>query len=384
LRYFKLSKAVFEGRWNDGAQAQSTAVSVAFEDGGLSIRGPGGEEIAFWKYGELTPAAPVSKASDDILLHYSATAHATLFVRGLGVGRLFLAHAPGKSQTSQRIKIVRYSLVATAVVIAAGLFLFFGRFSASRAVADLIPYGAADRIGAQSIGMFGPIAPACENHPGNAALQRILDRLQAGADYGRPFKLHVARARMANAFALPGRHIVLLSGLVKQAKNPEEVAGVLAHEMGHGLEKDPEALFVRNVGMQTLTQLLTGQSGGQSAVTLGAILLQLRYSRAAERSADNHAVEILRKARVGPKPTGEFFLRNAATTSEGESALNYLSTHPSSKERAQLFLTQPVYPGVPLLSDQDWSDAQAICGEDAPGKPKEDPKKQDKSKTRKA
>src|SRR5262249_31359630 len=157
--------------------------------------------------------------------------------------------------------------------------------------------------------------------------------------YGRPFKLHVVRSGIANAFALPGRHIVILSGLVKQAKTPEEVAGVLAHEMGHGLEKDPEVLFVRSTGMDALLQLLTGQSGTPT-LAAGALFLQLRYSRDAERSADAHAVIILRNSQIEPKPTADFFLRDAAKSDPADKGgmFGYLSTHPSSKERAQLFL----------------------------------------------
>ena len=122
---------------------------------------------------------------------------------------------------------------------------------------------------------------------------------------------------------------MLLSALVKQAESPEEIAGVLAHEMGHGIEKDPEALFVRNIGMQTLISLLTGQSGDGSALEAGAFLLQLRYSRDAERTADARAIEILRKAGIAPKPTGDFFLRHASVDDGG--VLSYLSTHPPRK-----------------------------------------------------
>jgi beta-barrel assembly-enhancing protease len=195
------------------------------------------------------------------------------------------------------------------------------------------------------------------------ALQHILDRLQSGSGYGRPFKLHVAQARIANAFALPGRHIVLFSALVKQAKSPEEVAGVIAHEMGHGLENDPETLFVRNIGMQALIQLLTGQSGSQSAFTLSAVLLQLRYSREAERSADNHAVEILEKAHVASKPMGDFFLRTLSGTQKENWAMGYLSTHPPSQDRAKLFTAKHDYPTEPVLTDEEWASAQSICSQ---------------------
>jgi Zn-dependent protease with chaperone function len=311
------------------------------------------------------------------LLRSSKAPRASLFIQGKGVGALLIRHAPRTAQSFQRFRIVSLSMIATVIIVIAGAILFFGRVSLSKAVAAFIPERVADRMGVQSVEMFGRFAPACVNQPGNTALQRIIDRLQGGGDYGSPFKLHVVRSTIANAFALPGRHIVLLSALVKQAKSAEEVAGVLAHEMGHGLEKDPEVLFVRSTGMDALLQLLTGQSGTQAPLAAGAIFLQLQYSRDAERSADAHAVEILRNARIEPKPTADFFLRDAAKSepSNKSSMLGYLSTHPSSKDRAQLFLSQPAYAALAILNEKEWADAQAICGPAPAMKPGEDLKK---------
>lgn len=379
-----MSALSFEGRWNDGERAKSTPVIVAFEAEGLAVKDADSVQAAFWAFEDLSPAAPIRSTSADALLRNPKASRATLFVQGPGVGALLAERAPQTTTSASRFKILRRSLVFTlAVGILAGVLLF-GHFSASKAVANWIPQSTADEIGARSIGMFGPIAPECENQQGNIALQRILDRLQTGGDYGRPFKLHVARASVPNAFALPGRHIVLLSTLVKQARSAEEVAGVIAHEMGHGLEKDPEALFVRSVSMQALVQLLTGESGNQTALTFGAILLQLRYSRDAERLADAHAIEILKAARIDAKPTAEFFLRNASGGADDESSMSYLSTHPSSLERAKLFTSQPDYPGESVLSEKEWADAQAICEAVEAKPPKAEQKKVGKPKTRKA
>jgi Zn-dependent protease with chaperone function len=371
------SPPIFEGQWSTGETANAVPALVSFEADGLSVKAADGSALAFWNYGDLLPGAPIARGSADVLLRNTQVPHAALFIQGEGTGRLLIRKAPRTAQSFQRFKIVSLSMIATVVVLIAGAVLFFGRVSVSKAVAALIPDAMADRMGAQSVEMFGPIAPACVNQPGNAALQRILDRLQSGRNYGHPFKLHVIRSGVANAFALPGRHIVLLSALVKQAKSPEEIAGVLAHEMGHGLEKDPEVLFVRSTGMEALLELLTGQSGTQAPLAAGALFLQLRYSRAAERSADAHAVEILRRSYIEPKPTADFFLRDAAKTegSDEGKLLGYLSTHPSSTERAQLFLSQPAYTAQPVLNEKEWADAQAICGPAGVKKPGEDRKK---------
>jgi len=207
----------------------------------------------------------------------------------------------------------------------------------------------------------------CNEGKGAAALRHILDRLQGASAYGRPFKLHVAKGENENAFALPGRHIILVSGLLKMAKAPEDLAGVLAHEMGHGLEMDPEALFLRNIGMKVIFKFTTW--GDDSRAAFQAMLSQLSYSRQAEIAADGHAIVILRRARIAPKYAGEFILRSAAESPTGESSLDDFGAHLSAEERAKRFLSQPAYEAEPILTEEEWAAAQAVCaGETGPNK----------------
>ena len=199
--------------------------------------------------------------------------------------------------------------------------------------------------------------PTCNEGKGAAALGRILDRLQSGGSYGRPFKLHLVKGEQENAFALPGRHIILVSGLLKPAKAPEDIAGVLAHEMGHGLEKDAEALFLRNIGMKVIFKFTAW--GDDSRAAFRAMLLQLRYSREAEVTADAHAIAILRRARIASRYAGEFILRSAAESPTGESTMDDFGAHISAEERAKLFLAAAY---EPILSEEEWAAAKAVCG----------------------
>lgn len=258
------------------------------------------------------------------------------------------------------LKLLGLVLIGAGLALAAGALFLFSLFQAPKLMAGWIPGPAADRIGLHGVALAGPATPACNEGPGAAALRRILDRLQSGANYGRRFQLHIVEGDMENAFSLPGRHIVLVSGLVRRAKAPEEVAAVLAHEMGHGLERDPEALFLRNIGVTALAKFL--KRSDDSAAAFRAMLSQLRYSREAERSADAHTVAILRRARIDPKPAGEFILRSAAESPAGESVVADLGAYPTSAERAALFMKQPPYPTEPILSEEEWAAAQAVCG----------------------
>ncbi len=254
----------------------------------------------------------------------------------------------------------RSRLVGALLAVGAGALFLVTLFEAPKLIAGWIPGTVADKIGLEGVTLFGAAAPECNKGDGARALRRILDRLQDASAYGRRFKLHLLEGEQENAFALPGRHIILVSGLLKRAKAPEEIAGVLAHEMGHGLEKDPEALFLRNIGMKVVIKFTTWAEDSRTAFR--AMLLQLRYSREAEVKADAHAIAILRRARVSAKFAGDFILRSAAESPTGESMLNDFGAHLSAEERAKLFLSQPPYETTPLLTGEEWAAAKAVCG----------------------
>ena len=243
----------------------------------------------------------------------------------------------------------------------AGAIFFVSLFEAPKLVAGWMPGSVADEIGLQGVALFGATTPECNEGKGAAALGRILDRLQSGGRYGRPFKLHLVKGEQENAFALPGRHIVLVSGLVKLSKAPEEIAGVFAHEMGHGLEKYPEALFLRDIGVKVILKFTTW--GDDSPVAFRAMLSQLRYSRETEVKADAHAIAIMRRARIPSRSAGEFILRSAAESPTGESTMDDFGAHLFADERAELFLTQPSYEAEPILSEEEWAKAKAVCGD---------------------
>ncbi len=260
----------------------------------------------------------------------------------------------------QLFKILGLILAGALLAIGAAALFFVSLFEAPKLMAGWIPGPLADKIGLEGVALFGAATSECNEGEGAVALRRILDRLQDASSYGRRFKLHLVKGEQENAFALPGRHIILVSGLLKGAEAPEEIAGVLAHEMGHGLEKDPEALFLRNIGMKVIVKFTTWAEDSRTAFR--AMLLQLRYSREAEVEADAHAIAILRRARISSKYAGDFLLRSAAESPTGESTLNDFGAHLSAEARAKLFLSQPAYDVAPILSEQEWAAAKAVCG----------------------
>jgi predicted Zn-dependent protease len=165
---------------------------------------------------------------------------------------------------------------------------------------------------------------------------------------------------LVNAVALPGRRVLLFKGLVADARSPDEVAGVLAHEIGHIENRDVMAGLIRDFG---LSLLLGGADGGAMAQAL----VTNRYSRSAERGADRRAIAALARADITPVATAGFFARlgkSEATFGRATRMLGYLSSHPLSVERQQAF-ARSVKPGHayrPALDSAQWQAVRALCG----------------------
>ena len=172
--------------------------------------------------------------------------------------------------------------------------------------------------------------------------------------------------QLVNALAVPGGQIVLTRGLVQTAGSPDEVAGVLAHELGHAIELHPETGIVRAMGLSAAAQLMFAGSAG-SVSNIGLVLTQLRYSRIAEREADAHALRMLKAAGISSKGFGDFFerletKRPAKDTGKGIPGLDLISTHPATAGRIAMVRAQPSYPATPALSAEDWKALREACG----------------------
>jgi predicted Zn-dependent protease len=224
----------------------------------------------------------------------------------------------------------------------------------------------------------------CETAPGRAALDRLTQRLmQAASDTPMPHRVVLVDWGIANAFAAPGGQLVLTRGLVRTATSSDEVAGVLAHEIGHALELHPETGLIRVMALSLAAELVF--AGSSNTANLGVLLTQLRYTRAAEREADAHAVRILKNAGISPKGFGDFFERidpsARARKDKGKDKdgvvdkqrippyLQILSTHPLTGERVEMVRSLPDYPATPALSDDDWQALRDMCGRGASSSP---------------
>ncbi|MBP0483439.1 M48 family metallopeptidase [Sagittula salina] len=202
----------------------------------------------------------------------------------------------------------------------------------------------------------------CTDPAGLTALDTLLQRLTGGRDMQYDISLQVFDSGMVNAFAAPGGQVVILRGLLDQAETPEEVAGVLAHELGHVESRDATRLTLRAAGSAGLLTMLIGDvTGGTAVAVLGERLLSASYTREAETAADNFALEMLANARVDVAGFGDFF--DALAELEPFSLPEYLATHPATEGRAAgaHAFAAAQDETAPILTKTAWQALKAIC-----------------------
>jgi Zn-dependent protease with chaperone function len=172
--------------------------------------------------------------------------------------------------------------------------------------------------------------------PAYEAAQLMLKRLKAAAskDVKYNFKVHVVDDPMVNAFALPGGHMVLMTGLMEKAESAEEVTGVLAHEMQHVIQRHVVKRLVQSMGWRVWFSLFFGGGDlGKIAFGMGN-LMEISYGRSQESEADREGAKLLAAAGLPIEPLGRFFDR--LSKKEGTSKMpSFLSSHPESKKRSE-------------------------------------------------
>jgi len=203
----------------------------------------------------------------------------------------------------------------------------------------------------------------CRDPAGEAALNRIASRLMDGQDLNYAISFSVLDHEMVNAFAAPGGQIVILRGLLDTSDTPEEVAAVLAHEIGHVEARDPTRLMLRAAGSAGIVSVVLGDvTGGTVIGVIGDQMLQATYTRQAEAAADGFALAMLQAANVDANALADFFDKLSGLE-VGFAPPEYLSSHPPSTARATRArdFAAGQSGATPVLTSAEWNALKAIC-----------------------
>jgi Zn-dependent protease with chaperone function len=210
-----------------------------------------------------------------------------------------------------------------------------------------------------------------------ALLTDILRLLKQSKPEETPYdlKIFILPTEQINALALPGGNIIIFEGLLKIADSPEELAGVLAHEVQHIFLKHSTRGILRNLASGMLLTLVLGDANTvmESVVNIAGQLNTLGLSRKMETEADVKGVELMLDAKINPQGMLSIFKKllkeelqitenkkNNSSSKGMKEVFSYLSTHPSAKSRLknlekQISKNSEKY-WIPLYPNSNWNE----------------------------
>lgn len=185
-----------------------------------------------------------------------------------------------------------------------------------------------------------------------------------GVDFTR-IKIHIIKSEEVNAFALPDHNMVIYTGLIEYAKNAEEVAGVMAHEIGHMEKNHVMKKLAKEIGIAMLWTIAGGDAGFEIMKETARVLSSSAFDRSQENEADLYAVEMMARSNIDPEHLGNFLFRLGQQHNEIPDELVWISTHPNSKERAAEIISKKkeyTFDRKPVLNTS-WEAVQKIFDE---------------------
>jgi beta-barrel assembly-enhancing protease len=197
-----------------------------------------------------------------------------------------------------------------------------------------------------------------DSDPARTLAEKIKKRIcQANGVSDASIELHIIINDDVNAFALPGRHLIVNSGLIRYCKNPEELSGVIAHEIAHIEHNDVMKKLASEIGFSMLTAMAGGASSGEIGRQTLKLLSSTAFDREQERKADSAAVHMMAKADIEPEHLANLLFRLSQEKMGFAGKLEWLNTHPNAPDRAADILNlrkKEIYKSSPVITAGEW------------------------------
>jgi predicted Zn-dependent protease len=197
-----------------------------------------------------------------------------------------------------------------------------------------------------------------------AAVDSIKTRLLSHEpDTTYRIEIMVVESETVNAVTFPGGLIVVFTPLIRLTDSPEELAAVIAHELGHVVHRDPLKQMAKEIGVSTVLSMINGGKAAPMVETLVKDFLDVQYTREQEQAADEYAFRLLAKCRISPRYFADFMEKLAPDTLVDEKdrvRFEYFSTHPDVRARIEgaKIAAQSFDPKSPLRFRIDWKDVK--------------------------
>src|SRR6202158_1748965 len=198
------------------------------------------------------------------------------------------------------------------------------------------------QAGQQSAGQVAkqlPVLP--DSDPVSIYVQRLGQQLAAHAPGEKwPYTFHVVNQKEINAFALPGGPVFVNLGTIQATDNEAELAGVMAHEISHVVQRHGTRAASKQMAAQLPLSILGGVMGqgalsqmAQMGLSFGVGSYFLTNSRRSESEADLLGTDIMYDTGFNPRAMADFFEK--IQQEGGTRGPQFLSDHPDPGNRAQ-------------------------------------------------
>lgn len=212
----------------------------------------------------------------------------------------------------------------------------------------LVPDGTMAEMGEESFAQIKAQLPQAADAQARQLVQCIAEdvvdaarRVYPGVRMPERWEVVTFADPTPNAFALPGGHIGIHTGMLELAGTPAQLAAVVAHEVGHVLADHGNERLTQQLGVRAVLFVvrLFGEGGVEESVLYGVLGIgaqlgvTLPFSRAHESEADRMGLEIM--AAAGFDPRQSVALWRAMADAGGEQPPAFMSTHPSHEGRIE-------------------------------------------------
>jgi Zn-dependent protease with chaperone function len=361
------------GIYFDGVTSARHIVTVTRTTSGIEIVDHAGDPIAQWPYPRLVHLnAPAHifrlGLRDSDRLERLEIDNDADFAHGIDLACPDIDRTDATAKTERRAAVV-WSLAA---IVSLVLVAFYGLPQIANQIGRLLPHEFEQHLGRvgdlrfrtafdqEPRGRPFECGDGPEEFEGKQAFEALMARIAKAAGLTIPIHAVVVRRPEPNAFALAGGYVYVLQGLIDNAKDVDEVAAVVAHELGHVANRDGIRSVLQSGGLSLIFGMVLGDFVGGAAVVVAAqMLLKAVYSRQQEAAADDFAVRTLQELGVNPRALATFLDRVARTAKTSSIFLG----HPSVPERVARINAIALKPerDVPLLSELEWDALRRIC-----------------------
>ncbi len=248
----------------------------------------------------------------------------------------------------------------------AALFLL-GVPLAAEPIAGAIPTRYREQIGEISWSQVEAVTEQCDDSDeASRILNDLAYRMMVASNVAQRDEIwiSVVYAPFPNAFALPDNSVIVTSELIQMAEHPDELVGVIAHEIAHIEHNHIMKNIVRSVGAGIFFDVVFGGSGAGQMIAIASVnLAGLRFSRDDETDADSRGLDYLEASGIDTAGIARLFDRFSEHTEEaGGDIPTLLSSHPATAERAAAARARSRAGLAPSLSEADWLIVRSACG----------------------